>query len=74
MEARMFSDSNAEIFFTDKELCARWRCSAMKLWRLRQQGKLKTVKIAGVGVNLTPASEVKALEVAIRGGAYASAT
>jgi hypothetical protein len=55
---------NAEEFFTDKELQARWKCSPMKLWRLRQAGKLRTIKIGGTGNNLTPASNVKELEVA----------
>jgi hypothetical protein len=55
-----------EVFLTDAQLRKRWQCSAMKLWRLRQQGKLKSVKIGGAGTNLTPASEVKALEVAAR--------
>ena len=53
-----------EVFYTDKQLCARWQCSHMKLWRLRQKGKLKPIKIDGIGTNLTPASEVKAVEVA----------
>ena len=53
-----------EVFFTDKQLLERWHCSHMKLWRLRQKGKLKPIKIDGVGTNLNPASEVKALEVA----------
>lgn len=57
--------SDAETFYTDKQLRARWQCSNMKLWRLRRQGKLKPpVKIGGTGPNLTPASQVKALEVA----------
>lgn len=53
-----------EVFYTDRELRDRWKCSHMKLWRLRQQGKLISVKIGGAGTNLTPASQVKALEVA----------
>ena len=53
-----------ETFFTDKVLCDRWKCSHMKLWRLRAAGKLKSVKIGGSGTNLTPASQVRALEVA----------
>ena len=57
--------TNPPIFFTDKELRARWRCSQMKIWRLRQRGLLPPpVKIGGVGWNSTPASEVKALEEA----------
>jgi hypothetical protein len=59
-----------ELFFTDKQLCERWRCSHMKLWRLRQAGKLcKPIKIGGTGANLTPGSVVKAIE----GGADANA-
>jgi hypothetical protein len=57
------AQADAETFYTDKELRERWKCSNMKLWRLRQQGKLKSVKIGGASTNLTPASEVKALEV-----------
>jgi hypothetical protein len=54
-----------EIFFTDKELRERWKCSQMKLWRLRQLGKLKKpMKIGGRGINLTPGSEVKSVEAA----------
>ena len=44
-----------EIFFTDKQLCRRWQCSQMKLWRLRKKGVLESIKIGGIGVNLTPA-------------------
>jgi predicted DNA-binding transcriptional regulator AlpA len=52
-----------EVFFTDKQLCARWQCSHMKLWRLRRSGKLpKPIKIGGGGLNLTPASLVARLE------------
>jgi hypothetical protein len=50
---------STEIFLTDKELCARWRCSHMKLWRLRNKGKLKQpTKIVGIGVNLNRLSDV----------------
>ena len=56
-----FSD---EVFFTDKELQARWKCSHMKLVRLRASGKLRgTFKVGDTGMNLTPGSEVRALEV-----------
>ena len=51
-----------EVIFTDKQLCRRWQCSQMKLWRLRQKGILKSTKVGGVGVNLTPASQVIRLE------------
>ncbi len=30
-----------EVFYTDRELRERWKCSQMKLWRLRKKGKLK---------------------------------
>ena len=37
-----------ELFFTDKQLCERWRCSHLKLWRLRRAGKLcRPIKIGG---------------------------
>ena len=50
-------------WFTDNQLCARWSCSKMKLWRLRQRGKLsQATKIGGTGPNLTRGSEVRALE------------
>jgi hypothetical protein len=52
-----------EAFFTDKELRARWRCSQMKIWRMRRRGQLKTIKVGGTGRNLTSASEVKGAEV-----------
>jgi hypothetical protein len=58
----MDETAQTEAFFTDKELRKRWKCSQMKLWRLRQMGKLQTVKIGGVGINLTPASLVRQLE------------
>jgi hypothetical protein len=60
----MDADIAEEAFFTDKELCARWKCSPMKLWRMRNQGKLKRpTKIGGeLARNLTHASEVRRLE------------
>jgi hypothetical protein len=50
------------VFYTDKELRERWKCSPMKLWRLRQRGNLKAIKVGGTGPNLTPLSEVEAVE------------
>lgn len=50
------------VFYTDKELRERWKCSPMKLWRLRQGGNLKAIKVGGTGPNLTPLSEVMRLE------------
>ena len=59
------SELKTEVFITDYELRQRWKCSAMKLWRLRDKGKLsKPIKIGGVGYNLTRMSEVIALEAA----------
>ena len=50
-------------FYTDKQLRARWHCSQMKLVRLRARGKLRgTFKVGDTGMNLTPGSEVRALE------------
>ena len=51
-----------EAFYTDQQLRSRWHCSQMKLWRLRQAKKMKSFKVGGSGINLTPSSEVKALE------------
>ncbi len=51
-----------EVFLPDPQLKQRWQCSAMKLWRLRQKGILKSIKIGGVGVNLTPLSHIIQLE------------
>jgi hypothetical protein len=50
------------VHFTDSDLCERWRCSEMKLWRLRKEGVLQSIKIAGRGMWLTPADEVARLE------------
>jgi hypothetical protein len=54
--------SDAETFYTDKQLRERWQCSSMKLWRLRKRGLLKAIKIGGTGWNLTPTAEVIAAE------------
>ena len=48
--------------FTDKQLRKRWHCSAMKLWRMRQRGVLRSFKAGGTGQNLTHASDVLAAE------------
>ena len=59
-------DDQSQVFFTDQQLCDRWQCSHMKLWRLREQGKLsRPIKIAGAGRNLTPASVVKEVEAPV---------
>ena len=55
-----------ELFFTDKQLCERWRCSKMQLWRLRHRGLLcPPIKLGGWR-NLTPASRVLELERAAK--------
>jgi hypothetical protein len=53
-----------EIYITDKQLCRRWQCSPMKLWRLRGKGILeKPVKIGGAGsVNLNRIAHIRQLE------------
>lgn len=51
-----------DLFFTDKQLCGRWRCSKMQLWRLRHRGILcQPIKLGG-SRNLTPASHIMKLE------------
>jgi hypothetical protein len=58
----MDDTATEELFFTDKQLRERWKCSHMKLWRLRKRGLLRPIKVGGIGPNLTPSSEVKAAE------------
>ena len=51
-----------EIFFTDKQLCMRWQCSHMQLWRLRKRDLLpRPIKIGG-HKNLTHIDAVRKLE------------
>jgi hypothetical protein len=50
------------LHFTDADLCERWRCTDMKLWRLRKIGALHSIKIAGQGKWLTSAEEVARVE------------
>jgi hypothetical protein len=52
-------------FFTDEELRERWRCSEMKLWRLRKRGVLRApIKIGNTNrtKNLTRREDVLAIE------------
>jgi hypothetical protein len=52
-------------YLTDRELCARWRCGGMKIWRLRKEGRLpKPFKLGGgpTGKNLTALAEVLRIE------------
>jgi hypothetical protein len=50
------------LHFTDADLCKRWRCSGMKLWRLRKIGALNSFKVAGQGDWLTSEEEVARVE------------
>ena len=63
MDAATTQTTTLPDFFTDAELRERWRCSEMKIWRLRNRGVLKSpVKLGGVGVNLTRREDVLAVE------------
>jgi hypothetical protein len=56
-----------ETFLTDAELQVRWKCSKMRLWRLRDEGRLpKPIKLgkSDRSHNLTPLSAVRKLEAA----------
>lgn len=50
------------MFFTDRQLCERWGCSKMKLWRLRQRDQLHSIKLGGAGPWMTREDEVARLE------------
>jgi hypothetical protein len=58
------SNSDKQTFYTDAQLCERWQCSHMRLWRMRSKGELcRPVRIGASGrINLTPRSEVERLE------------
>ena len=56
-------DASNQTFFTDRQLQERWQCSQMKLWRMRKRGTLISIKLGGIGVNLTPMSHVLELEI-----------
>jgi hypothetical protein len=56
--------SMSAVHYTDSELCKRWKCSEMKLWRLRKIGALNSFKIAGQGKWLTSEEEVVRVESA----------
>jgi hypothetical protein len=52
-----------EIFFTDPQLCERWNCTSMDLWRKRKAGVLKRpMKLPGSRINRTPFSYIKQVE------------
>ena len=50
------------LWFKDRELEKRWRCSGMKLWRMRKAGKLNSIQLGGCGVWLTSAEEIARIE------------
>ena len=55
----------SEVYITDDQLCMRWKCSKMTLWRYRKQGALpKPIKIGGRknSRNLTPMGAVVVME------------
>ena len=47
------------VYLKDRDLEKRWRCSGMKLWRLRKAGKLNSIQIGGCGPYLTSEAEVR---------------
>lgn len=52
-----------DVFFTDEELCSRWQCGRMTIYRMRKSGRLPPpIKIGGTGRNLTSREKVIALE------------
>jgi hypothetical protein len=60
---RQAYQDRSDTYFTDRQLRARWHCSAMKLFRLREKGLLpRPVRIGDGGPNLTAAEHVHQLE------------
>jgi predicted site-specific integrase-resolvase len=53
-------------FYTDAELCERWRTNPMGLWRWRKRGSLGKPINPGGHKNLTSEDQVKALEAGKR--------
>ena len=53
----------AEEFYTDRQLCQRWRCSMPTLWRKRRDDPRMPQPIKGFSArNITPGAEVRAYE------------
>jgi hypothetical protein len=51
------------VFLTDQELAKRWRCSTMKLWRMRKAKRLHSFQPGGPGgKHLTSLEEVARIE------------
>jgi hypothetical protein len=53
---------NEVVFYKDKDLQKRWHCSGMKLWRMRKDGKLRSIQLGGCGPYLTSEAEVRRVE------------
>ena len=49
-------------YYKDKDLMKRWKCSGMKLWRMRRAGKLNSIQIGDCGPWLTSATEIARIE------------
>jgi hypothetical protein len=55
--------SRGRVFLTDAQICERWHCTQMTLWRKRRDGRLrKPIKIGGVGKNITQLEHVEEAE------------
>jgi hypothetical protein len=64
-DAPKTSATHYTVFISDAELCKRWRCSVMKLWRMRQDGRLrKGIKPGGGGPNLNYMLHIEDIEAA----------
>lgn len=55
------SHTNAPEYLTPSELRQRWKVSAMFLWRLRRDGRMKITKIGSRGVRIAM-SEIERIE------------
>jgi hypothetical protein len=57
--------AKAPVFISDDELRERWKCSAMKLHRMRRDGRLaRPIKPGGGGKNLNYLSHILEVEAA----------
>ena len=56
------SQVNEVVYYKDSDLQKRWRCSGMKLWRMRKAGKLNSIQIGGCGSYLTSDAEIARIE------------
>jgi len=51
-------------YVKDEVLKKRWKCSGMKLWRMRKAGKLHSIQLGGCGPYLTSDAEIARIEEA----------